>query len=154
MAMTRCFTCLHEVDDEKMTKCPNCGAEIKQSYVYEPKEEEPIKKKKFNDTTKVVLNVVIKITLWVIVMIIYRVVIMKGELFCKDNFYVDISVGILIAIILYVIPFFKTDAYYSTDSSNKSDEFREFLDDTMIYQNGTPAERALYNQIKRNNKRK
>ena len=79
---------------------------------------------------------------------------MKGELFSKDNFYTDISVGIVIAIILYVIPFFKTDAYYSMDSSNKSDEFREFLDDAMMYQNGTPAERALYNQMKRNNKKK
>ena len=35
-----------------------------------------------------------------------------------------------------------------------SDEMQEFLDDANIAMNGTPAERAMYHQMKRNNKGK
>ena len=83
-------------------------------------------------------------------MIIYRVVIMKGEIFDMSTIVIDIIVAIVVASIIRIIPMFKTEAYYSMMSNSSSDDFREFLDDTMMYQNGTPAERALYNQLKRN----
>lgn len=151
----QCIHCGFEPKEIVKNICKECGKEIEDNICnycgYDNNRKEPVKKERLDDATKTALNFVIKTTLWIIIMIIYRVVIMKGEIFDMSTIVIDIIVAIVVASIIRIIPMFKTEAYYSMMSNSSSDDFREFLDDTMMYQNGTPAERALYNQLKRNN---
>ena len=172
MALIKCKNCGKEISD-KSKQCINCGFEPKEivknickecgkeiednicNYCgYDNNRKETVKKERLDDATKTVLNFVIKTTLWMIIMIIYRIVIMKGELIDMSTIVIDIIVGIVVANIVLVIPIFKTEAYYSMMSNNSSNDFDEWLNDTMMMQNGTPAERALYNQLKNNQKNK
>ena len=141
-----------------LIKCKNCGKEIENNICnycgYDNNRKEPEKKGILDDATKTTINFIIKTVLWMIIMIIYRIVIMKGELIDMSTIVIDIIVGIVVANIVLVIPIFKTEAYYSMMSNNSSNDFDEWLNDTMMMQNGTPAERALYNQLKNNQKNK
>lgn len=172
MALVKCKNCGKEISDKskqcihcgfepkEIVKniCKECGKEIEDNICnycgYDNNKKEPEKKEILDDATKTVLNFVIKTTLWMIIMIIYRIVIMKGELIDMSTIVIDIIVGIVVANIVLVIPIFKTEAYYSMMSNNSSNDFDEWLNDTMMMQNGTPAERALYNQLKNNQKNK
>lgn len=172
MALVKCKNCGKEISDKskqcihcgfepkEIVKniCKECGKEIENNICnycgYDNNRKEPVKKERLDDATKTVLNFVIKTTLWMIIMIIYRIVIMKGELIDMSTIVIDIIVGIVVANIVLVIPIFKTEAYYSMMSNNSSNDFDEWLNDTMMMQNGTPAERALYNQLKNNQKNK
>lgn len=172
MALIKCKNCGKEISDKskqcihcgfepkEIVKniCKECGKEIEDNICnycgYDNNRKEPVKKERLDDATKTVLNFVIKTTLWMIIMIIYRIVIMKGELIDMSTIVIDIIVGIVVANIVLVIPIFKTEAYYSMMSNNSSNDFDEWLNDTMMMQNGTPAERALYNQLKNNQKNK
>ena len=143
----KCIHCGFEPKEIVKNICKECGKEIEDSICkycgFDNNKKEPEKKERLDDATKR--------NLWIIIMIIYRVVIMKGEIFDMSTIAIDIVVAIVVASIIRIIPMFKTEAYYSMMSNSNSDDFREFLDDTMMYQNGTPAERALYNQLKRSN---
>lgn len=169
MALIKCKNCGKEISD-KATTCIHCGVDIKEKTKkvckecgkeiddnickhcgFDNDEKIPEKKERLNDSTKTALNFVIKTVLWMLLMIIYRVVIMKGELFDLATLGIDIVVGAVLVGIIRVIPMFKTEAYYSMMNNSNSSDFGEFLDDAMMYQNGTPAERALYDQLKRNN---
>lgn len=172
MALIKCKNCGKEISDKskqcihcgfepkEIVKniCKECGKEIEDNICnycgYDNNRKEPVKKERLDDATKTVLNFVIKTTLWMIIMIIYRIVIMKGELIDMSTIVIDIIVGIVVANIVLVIPIFKTEAYYSMMSNNSSNDFDEWLNDTMMMQNGTPAERALYNPLKNNQKNK
>lgn len=172
MALIKCKNCGKEISDKskqcihcgfepkEIVKniCKECGKEIEDNICnycgYDNNRKETVKKERLDDATKTVLNFVIKTTLWMIIMIIYRIVIMKGELIDMSTIVIDIIVGIVVANIVLVIPIFKTEAYYSMMSNNSSNDFDEWLNDTMMMQNGTPAERALYNQLKNNQKNK
>lgn len=58
-------------------------------------------------------------------------------------------------IILSIICGFVVGSDFANGYNPKnSDEMQEFLDDANIAMNGTPAERAMYHQMKRNNKGK
>ena len=154
----QCIHCVFEPKEIVKNICKECGKEIEDNICnycgYDNNRKETVKKERLDDATKTVLNFVIKTTLWMIIMIIYRIVIMKGELIDMSTIVIDIIVGIVVANIVLVIPIFKTEAYYSMMSNNSSNDFDEWLNDTMMMQNGTPAERALYNQLKNNQKNK
>lgn len=168
MALIKCKNCGKEISD-KATNCVHCGIDTREKEKnickecgkdiddntckycgFDNTKKEFKKKERLDDSTKTALNFVIKTVLWIFLMIIYRVVIMKGEFFDLATLGIDIVVGAVLVGIVRVIPIFKTEAYYSMMSSS-SEDLSEFLDDTMMTQNGTPAERALYNQLKRNN---
>lgn len=169
MALINCKNCGKEISD-KAIKCIHCGFEPKEiiknvckecgkeiddnickNCGFDNNKKEPEKKERLNDSTKTALNFVIKTILWMIIMIVYRVVIMKGELIYMGTIVIDIIVAIVVASIVKVIPMFKTEAYYSMMSNNNSEDFWENLDDLNIAAHGTLTEKAIYNQLKRNN---